>query len=1111
MATKILKFWFGENLDSLNQPNYKHKPELWFKLKYETDQIIKHEFSEWLSKAENDQLNDWLQNPREKLAIIILLDQFSRNIYRGTSDMFKNDEKCLKIASDMIENNELESLSLIEKFFVYLPLLHYEDLATAKKSLDLIESLVKISPTQQKTQFSKYYYSSKTHVEILEKYGRYPHRNFLLNRQITEEESKFLITAKHNFMRSVKPTTPSEIKIKKPLSQEVKNLPLQKILFLHGFRQNSNKIKKRIGFILQTLKQECNTHCNFLNGTHPYKPVGEIADQIDSTLGDDYLNPIESQRVWFISNDSNDTYDGLDESLENIKIYARANGPYDGIVGFGQGAVLTSIFVKLNPKVFNYIINISAFEPRDDKYKNLFSPERPFEFPSLHIYGHNDGLITKNRSEQFAKCFKNPILAEHPDGHFAPLSWSIDKLTTFIRNQSNLLKPIVFFAHDDLANKIQKINENLERFKLDDLNLQTIFVNKNPLDFLQSNNFKNLELSNFDYESYNSDDCLILIYLCLKKAEHLEHDKEETPITRAILSIFLDFYQKNNLSQKILSIIFENNWRDLVMICDLSYSRPESLDLYNFLIEKFFNQILLDLKFIDFKNKSFLIQQLTSIHNIELNPLDLSNLAKYLPRIKSSVDKRTRIGREIAIRLNPITEPALKIKCYNHYRKCLSNICHFLDYRDKNYESKNPRQFFILAKHDKKTMQSLLNTPLSDAILNPVPEPVDVSSHEKMRPLYEWLSQNKQNKLTMEDLKFLKGTVTTDGRLDLCKQVIGPSGIKPLLDSMENNKNIDRLLLGNNIIGDDGGFLIGEFIKSGKSPLTVWYIAGNNLTHKGIKPICDALVNDSQVTALWLKRNPLKSDGMIHIGNLMRVNSNIQTLDLLNCGLLDKGVEILMENLKENKTLKHLYLSANGITPIGLESVRKYWSGCLETLFLGANRVGDDGAKIIADILKNDTTLQRLNLSSCRIGSQGMKYLCESLKDNRSLLNLDIGYMKASMDLGELGNFIENEGADYLSELIETNQSLMCLNITHNHITQIGMKRIVEAVKKNESLINLEYVQYGVSLNEITLTQLRYSLALNKKKLSEKQPNFDPEEVIIPKHVKEIYSVYRTH
>jgi hypothetical protein len=367
-----------------------------------------------------------------------------------------------------------------------------------------------------------------------------------------------------------------------------------------------------------------------------------------------------------------------------------------------------------------------------------------------------------------------------------------------------------------------------------------------------------------------------------------------------------------------------------------------------------------------------------------------------MPRIKSHIDKQSRIARECANHINPFEHllttnknnqdsyQVAKILSYNHYRKVLTNICVFADSVKIEHEFSSPNVHLSTAKFNRAAMEHLMKAPLSDAIINPIPEPVDVSSYEQMKPLYDWLAQN----ITLDetDLKFLRGTVTSDGRLDLCKQVIGPQGIKPLLDAMKDSKQVDRLLLGNNIIGDGGGKVIADFIRSGKSPLTVWYIAGNHLTVDGITPICEALKHDSQVNALWLKRNPLKPAGMRPIADLFKYNRTIEVLDLLNCGLLDEGVKILFDSLEENNPLKHVYLSANGITSVGLQSIAEFYrrvESNLETLFLGCNRIENRGAEIIGDILKHDKKLVRLNVASSRIGSEGIYELISVSKINR--------------------------------------------------------------------------------------------------------------------------------
>jgi Ran GTPase-activating protein (RanGAP) involved in mRNA processing and transport len=325
------------------------------------------------------------------------------------------------------------------------------------------------------------------------------------------------------------------------------------------------------------------------------------------------------------------------------------------------------------------------------------------------------------------------------------------------------------------------------------------------------------------------------------------------------------------------------------------------------------------------------------------------------------------------------------------------------------------------------------------------------------------------------------------------------------------------LFIGNNIVGDEGAKLIADFISSGKSTIYIWYIAGNNITSIGLEKITKALQNDTKVTALWLKRNPLKSAGMIPLSELLFTNTSIQVLDLLNCGLLDSGASILFNGLKSNKHLKHLYLSANGITPVGLRSMLDYFETVenseLESLFLGCNRIGNEGAKILGECLRYAPRLERLNLSSSRIGPIGMKYLCEHLNGNQSVKLLELGYMRATMDLGELNNFIEDEGVGYLTQLLASNSTkLTILDISHNLVSQIGFEMLVNmGVKENKSLVSLNCSQFGVHFREDLTDLLKYYLKRNRDSFLQSNSEHIIDEILLPQHVKEIYSVYRTH
>jgi len=226
-----------------------------------------------------------------------------------------------------------------------------------------------------------------------------------------------------------------------------------------------------------------------------------------------------------------------------------------------------------------------------------------------------------------------------------------------------------------------------------------------------------------------------------------------------------------------------------------------------------------------------------------------------------------------------------------------------------------------------EVLQAIIrDTPLSDAVLNPTPEPVAISRPDQLAPLFNFLqTQSPLPDPTLlagdGNLSFTRGTVCSDGRLDLCKQVIGPSGVSDLMASLRSDSApggaqlVKHILLGNNIAGDGLCDGIAELIGSGGSTLTTWYIAGNRLTAEGISTLCEVLKNDDQVLQLWLKRNPLKPVAGHFLGDLLAANTTLAVLDLVNCGLLDDGVSSVFDGLEASgdaSALEHLYLDGNG-------------------------------------------------------------------------------------------------------------------------------------------------------------------------------------------------------
>ena len=298
--------------------------------------------------------------------------------------------------------------------------------------------------------------------------------------------------------------------------------------------------------------------------------------------------------------------------------------------------------------------------------------------------------------------------------------------------------------------------------------------------------------------------------------------------------------------------------------------------------------------------------------------------------------------------------------------------------------------------------------------------------------------------------------------------------------------------------------------------------------------ICDALATDTKVKALWLKRNPILASGAKWIGSLLTTNNCLQTLDLLNTGLLDEGCQILFEALKVNQTLKHLYLDTNGLTVKSGQTIRAHFESNknkLESLYLSCNSLGDAGTCEIAAGLKYDRYLQRLGLASNCIGFDGTRELVDALIDHPSLLHLNLGFMKATVLLGGLDNVIGDQGAAEISRLIRQNHRIRSIDLTFNGISQRGLLQLKDALETNQTLTTLKYLQFGQVHNEITKEQINGMIEGNKirwgtnflTECNNMNDSLPPkadclrkgqelsDDVNYPSHVMEIISYYRTH
>ena len=189
-AEEVLDYWFGsEAQDDLVS---KEKSGLWWGHAEETDQEIRSRFGDLMEKAQAGELGDWRATARGTLALVVLLDQFSRNAYRGTPRMFAQDEAARGMTLEAIDNGQVSQLRPIEQVFLLMPLEHSEDLAHQDLMVDRATELASEVPDEWAELFEGYIGFAEAHRKIIRRFGRFPHRNQILSRDSTEEEVEFL-------------------------------------------------------------------------------------------------------------------------------------------------------------------------------------------------------------------------------------------------------------------------------------------------------------------------------------------------------------------------------------------------------------------------------------------------------------------------------------------------------------------------------------------------------------------------------------------------------------------------------------------------------------------------------------------------------------------------------------------------------------------------------------------------------------------------------------------------------------------------------------------------------------------------------------------------------
>jgi len=211
-ALRVREFWFGKSLTGAlpgqgelasQAVALNRRAGLWFEsnpqLLGQQDEMIRTQFGEALGRAARGELDSWADSPRRRLSLVILLDQFPRNMFRGTPQAFAYDPAALALTLSGMQLAADGALNLVERMFFYMPLQHAEATEVQDESVSAYKRLVAESPAELRSTFEGALEWAEMHRTLIRQFGRFPHRNKILGRQNTPEEAAYLKTSGKTF------------------------------------------------------------------------------------------------------------------------------------------------------------------------------------------------------------------------------------------------------------------------------------------------------------------------------------------------------------------------------------------------------------------------------------------------------------------------------------------------------------------------------------------------------------------------------------------------------------------------------------------------------------------------------------------------------------------------------------------------------------------------------------------------------------------------------------------------------------------------------------------------------------------------------------------------
>jgi len=193
----VLELWFGDDIETPDV--VAERAGLWFMGDPTFDELIRKNFEKLPSLGAQSRLDSWRRDARSSLALVLVLDQFPRNLHRGAAACFAHDALAYDVAVASIEQSFDQQLAPLEALFLYLPLEHAEDVESQERCVRLCRSLLQRASVALRPQFESFLDYAIRHRDIVQRFGRFPHRNALLGRPSAREELLFLESGGETF------------------------------------------------------------------------------------------------------------------------------------------------------------------------------------------------------------------------------------------------------------------------------------------------------------------------------------------------------------------------------------------------------------------------------------------------------------------------------------------------------------------------------------------------------------------------------------------------------------------------------------------------------------------------------------------------------------------------------------------------------------------------------------------------------------------------------------------------------------------------------------------------------------------------------------------------